>query len=309
MPNKNEHLLRIVSTLAVLVACVLIAIKVYAWQRTGSVSVLGSLLDSLMDALSSLISFAALRYALRPADDEHRFGHGKAESIAAVAQSVFIFFSGLALLLHSGKRLLWGQEVQIADTDFGMLVMLCVIVITLGLVLFQRYVVRKTGSVLIEADLLHYQSDLMMNASIILALFVTGLGYHSVDAVLGILLSLYIVKAALEIASKGINDLMDRELPGEVVAEIHAIASTHDEVQAVHELRTRQSGSQYIIQMHIELDGTMSLMQSHAIADGLERKLASRFDGADVIIHQDPMDLEGVASITNRGPGNADSAG
>lgn len=294
MQQRNERLLRVVSALAVVVACVLIAIKLYAWQRTGSVSVLGSLLDSLMDALSSLISFVALRYALRPADDDHRFGHGKAESIAVVAQSVFIFFSGLALLLHSLKRLFWAQDVEVADTEFGMAIMLTVIVLTLGLVLFQRYVVRKTGSVLIEADLLHYQSDLLMNASIILALFVSSLGYHAADAVLGAMLSVYIIKAALEIAGKGINDLMDRELPEEVAAEILSIAEGHDQVQAVHELRTRQSGSRYIMQMHIELDGSMTLNESHAIADALELKLAQRFDGADVIIHQDPVGINDV---------------
>jgi ferrous-iron efflux pump FieF len=190
--------------------------------------------------------------------------------------------------------LFWAQDVEVADTEFGMAIMLTVIVLTLGLVLFQRYVVRKTGSVLIEADLLHYQSDLLMNASIILALFVSSLGYHAADAVLGAMLSVYIIKAALEIAGKGINDLMDRELPEEVAAEILSIAEGHDQVQAVHELRTRQSGSRYIMQMHIELDGSMTLNESHAIADALELKLAQRFDGADVIIHQDPVGINDV---------------
>lgn len=289
MRLSSEQLLRFVSSAAVVVATILIAVKFYAWQQTDSVSVLGSLLDSLMDALSSLISFAALRYSLRPADDDHRFGHGKAESIAAVAQSVFIFFSGIALLVHSGKRLFVDDTVVVQDVELGMAVMLFVIVLTLALVLFQRYVVKKTGSVLIEADLLHYQSDLLMNAGIIVALFVSSLGYHNVDAVLGVALALYIIKAAVGIANVGVQDLMDRELPSEVVREIEAMVSCHSDVQSVHQLRTRQSGSHYIIQMHIELDGNMTLHEAHSIADKVERQIAMRFKGADVIIHQDPV--------------------
>ena len=284
---------------SVAVALLLIATKLLAWFYTGSASMLASLVDSLMDSMASLINMFALRYAMKPADDDHRFGHGKAESIAALAQSTFIIGSALFLLLYCIERLTASQPVVIEHSGWGIGVMVFAIIVTSLLLLLQRHVYRKTGSTAIKADSLHYRSDLMVNFSIIAALIAVGFGWHNVDAMVGLGIAVYIAYSALRIGREAMQHLMDRELAPELDREIAAIATGHPEVHGVHELRTRQSGVHYFIQMHIELDDDASLLRAHSVADEVEALIRQRFPNSDVLIHQDPVGLVQQGNVGN----------
>lgn len=289
LTDKNRWLV-LVSYASVLVAIILIAVKLVTWFLTDSVSIMASLLDSIMDSLASLVNLVAIRYAIKPADDEHRFGHGKAEALAAVAQAAFIIGSGLLLLLYSIQRLLQPSATELQQTGIGIGVMLFATALTLGLVLLQRHAIRVTNSPLIKTDSLHYQTDLLINLSIIAALLLARFGWTQIDVYLGLAIAAYICWEAGKIGYHSLQSLMDRELPAEIDEQIAAIALNEPGVQGLHELRTRQSGSNYIVQMHIEMNATMQLQQAHAIADSVERKIKVEFPGSDVIVHQDPVE-------------------
>lgn len=274
---------------SVLVAVVLISAKLSVWLYTGSVSILASLVDSLMDSIASIINLFALRYAMKPADDDHRFGHGKAESLAALAQSAFIIGSALFLLLYCIERLLNPVPTIVENSGWGIGVMVFSIAVTSMLLLFQRHVYHMTGSVAIKADSLHYRSDLLVNVSIVFALVATRFGWPSTDVMVGLLIALYIGYSAIRIGLEALEALMDKELAPRLDQEIADIASSHPEVRGIHELRTRQSGLHYFVQMHIELDDDVSLVHAHAVADEVEASIRGRFPHSDVLIHQDPV--------------------
>lgn len=288
--DKNRWLV-LASYASVLVAIILIAIKLVTWFLTDSVSIMASLLDSIMDSLASLVNLVAIRYAIKPADDEHRFGHGKAEALAAVAQAAFIIGSGLLLLLYSIQRLLQPGPVELQHTDVGIVVMLIATALTLGLVLLQRHAISVTNSQLIKTDSLHYQTDLLVNVSIIAALLLARFGWPQVDVYLGVGIATYICWQAGKLGYQSLQSLMDRELPPEIDQQIAAIARRQAGVQGLHDLRTRQSGSNYIVQMHVEMDAAMTLQQAHSIADNIERQIEEAFPGSDVIVHQDPVQV------------------
>lgn len=275
-----------VASASVLVAFTLILVKAYAWWLSDAVSLLASLVDSGIDLLASLINFLAIRYALQPADEEHRFGHGKAESLAGLGQSLFIMGSAIFLLMRGVDRILNPQPLQ--SLDIAVAVMLISIVLTLMLVWYQRKVIAQTQSVAVKADSLHYVSDLLTNLGIIVALVLSVLQFPQADPILAIAISLYIFYTAIQIWNESIQHLLDRELPEEEQRQIEALALRHSDVLGVHDLRTRQSGRQKIIQMHIELDGHLPLYRAHRICDQVENELMEAFPGADVIIHQDP---------------------
>lgn len=274
------------ATASVLVAFTLILVKSYAWWLSGSVSLLASLVDSAIDMLASLINFFAIRYALQPADNEHRFGHGKAESLAGLGQSIFIMGSAIFLLLQAVDRILHPQPLM--KLDIAVAVMVVSIALTLGLVWYQRRVLRQTQSVAIKADSLHYLSDLLTNASILVALILAVLGFPQADAIMAIGIGLYIFYIAIQIWMESVQHLLDRELPEDEQKKIQQLAMKHADVLGVHGLRTRQAGHQKIIQMHIELDGHLPLYRAHRICDQVEADVKKAFPGADVIIHQDP---------------------
>ncbi len=286
---QAERQLRWISTASVLVASTLALSKIIAWWWTDSVSLLASLTDSLLDIAASLINFFAIRYALQPPDAEHRFGHGKAESIAGLAQAGFVGGSALFLLIHALQRFI--HPVTVHETEAGMAVMLFSIVLTLMLVLAQRVVVRNTGSTAIKADSLHYLTDLLSNAGVLLALALTAAGHVWADAVVALLIAVYILHSAWEIGHEAFEQLMDRELPDEDRAKILSLASSVPGVLGVHELKTRRAGTTVIIQLHLEMDPGLTLQQAHEIADEVERALRRSFPGADVITHQDPAGL------------------
>ncbi len=288
LKEKNRWLV-LASYASVLVAVILIGVKLVAWFLTDSVSIMASLLDSIMDSLASLVNLVAIRYAIKPADDEHRFGHGKAEALAAVAQAAFIIGSGLLLFLYSVQRLFQPGASEVQHTDIGIGVMLLATALTFGLVLVQRHAIRVTNSPLIKTDSLHYQTDLLINVSIIAALLLAHFGWAHVDVYLGLAIAAYICWEAGKLGYHSLQSLMDRELPAEIDEQIAAIALNEPGVRGFHDLRTRQSGSNYIVQMHIEMNATMQLQQAHAIADSVERRIKAAFPGSDVIVHQDPV--------------------
>ncbi len=227
---------------------------------------------------------------MTPADREHRFGHGKAEPLAGLGQSAFIAGSAVFLFIEALHRALDPRPVE--NSRIGIAVMLFAIVITIGLVSFQRRVVAKTGSLAIGADELHYRSDVILNGSVILSLVLTSaFGWTILDPLFGAAIGVWIVYSAWQVASRSLMQLMDREIPDEDRARIRAIAQAHGEVSAVHDLRTRAAGPTAFVQLHIEMDGAMTLAHSHVVADEVEASILDAFPNAEVIIHQDPAGI------------------
>lgn len=288
--QDRARLLTLATTASVATAGVLIGGKLAAWLMTGSVSVLASLVDSLMDAAASLINFFAVRYSLTPADAEHRFGHDKVEALAGLAQAAFIAGSAVFLVLHAVDRML--HPHPIAEMQIGMAVMIFAIMATLVLLGVQRYVVRRTGSMAIRADSLHYLTDVFTNLSIIAALALVSFGWESSDPIFAIGIAIYILYSAWQIAHESFHLLIDRELPEEERQKILQIARSHEHSCGVHDLRTRQSGATKFVQLHLELDEGLSLKQAHTIADEVLEAICAAFPSAHVIIHQDPVNLQ-----------------
>jgi ferrous-iron efflux pump FieF len=276
---------------SVTVAVSLIAVKSGAWYYTNSVSILTSLIDSLLDSGASIINLVAVRHALTPADREHRFGHGKAESIAALGQAAIIAGSAAFLLLQGGNRLMHPEPL--AHTQTGVLVMVISLVVTVGLLSFQRHVVKRTKSVAISADSLHYLSDLFTTAAVIVALLLSDyLGWKYADPVFALAIAIYILYSAWRIAASAFDQIMDREFPDQERDRIRDVVMEHPEVLDMHDLRTRSSGTHSFIQLHLELDGKMTLERAHQIADEVQMGLEKAFPEAEVLIHQDPEGLE-----------------
>ena len=288
---EAARLMRLATYASVATATVLIGVKLVAWIYTDSVSLLSTLIDSVLDALASIINLLAVRQALMPADREHRFGHGKAEPLAALGQATFISGSALFLVFEASHRLF--TPAPVSHTGFGIGVMVFAIVATFILTRFQAYVVRKTGSIAIQADALHYFGDLLVNGSVILALLlVSQMGWIWADPIIGLGIAAYILVNAWRIARGAYDMLMDRELPDDDRQRIKDIVQSHPAVIGSHDLRTRASGRDTFIQIHLELDGEMTLLRSHEIADEVEARLLEIFPGAEVIIHQDPHGIE-----------------
>lgn len=284
--EHSERLMRRAGVAAVAVALVLIVIKLVAWEMTNSVSLLASLIDSFLDVLASGLNLIAIRYALIPPDDDHRWGHGKAEAVSGLAQAAFIGGSSLFLFLQAGRHLIEGTPP--IELDVGLWVMGVSLLLTLALVLYQRHVLRQADSLAIEADSLHYVTDILTNLAVILALGLASLGWSIADPILAILIGLYILRAALLIGRKSFHHLMDQELPDDEREQILAVALKDSRVLGVHGLKTRRSGPRYVIQMHLELDGALSLIEAHRIADQVETNIRDAYPGADIITHQDP---------------------
>lgn len=276
---------------SVTVAFTLIIIKFIAYILTGSIAVLSSLVDSVLDAFASVVNLFAVRHALTPADEEHRFGHGKAEPLAGLAQAAFITGSSLFLIFEAINRMV--NPLQIQHSIVGIVVIVISLVFTILLVMFQKHVVRQTQSIAVHADSIHYLSDVATNLSVIVALVLsTYFGWLIADPLFALCIAAYIVYSAWQIASNALNQLMDRELPEVDRERIKKIAMKHSEVKSLHELRTRASGKDVFIQLHLEMDGAIALLKAHTIADEVERELREAFPNADIIIHEDPAGLE-----------------
>ncbi|MBS4702054.1 MULTISPECIES: cation diffusion facilitator family transporter [Aeromonas] len=289
---SHQHYSRwvtLASTAAVVTATLLILGKLIAWLMTDSSSLLASLTDSFMDVSASIINLLAIRYALAPADEEHRFGHGKAESLAGLIQSAFISGSALLLMMHGISSML--NQVPVVRLEAGIWVSAGSILLTLLLVSFQSLVIRKTNSVAIKADMLHYRSDLLLNAGVLVALVLAGQGWYWADGLFAILIGLFLVWGAVQIGYESVQALLDRQLPEEEQARIMALCCAVEGVHGVHDLRTRQSGPTRFVQLHLELDDQLPLVKAHQIADEAELAVRQSFERMEVIIHMDPISV------------------
>jgi ferrous-iron efflux pump FieF len=289
MSPGNSRLLRIATYSSVATASVLILAKLAAWLMTQSVTVLASLVDSLMDAGASLINLLAVRYSLRPADAEHRFGHGKAEALAGLGQATFIMGSAAFLLLQAMDRLVHPQPL--AKVGVGLAVMGFAILATIGLLCVQHYVIRRTQSTAIRADALHYATDLATNTATVIALLLAQLGWHGLDPLFAIAIALYILYSAYRIGDDAIQLLMDRELPAEQRNLIERLAQATPGVLGVHGVRTRQSGQTKVMQLHLALGDHLPLAEAHRVSLEVESRLRAAFPIADILIHQDPVSI------------------
>jgi ferrous-iron efflux pump FieF len=285
-----SRLMRSATYAAVGTAFLLMAVKLVAWLLTDSVALLSSLIDSTLDGLASLVNLVAVRQALQPPDEEHRFGHGKAEPLAGLAQAAFVGGSAMFLVAEAGSRLI--HPVAVRQGAVGIGVMAFAMVATLALVAYQKYVVRKTRSVAIGADSLHYTGDLLINASVIASLLLSmTLGWSLADPVFGMAIAGFLMWNAWGIARDSLDLLMDRELDEEERERILDIARAHERVYDVHDLRTRSAGTRQFIQLHLEMDRSLTLMKAHAVADQVQSRIEAAFPDAEVIIHQDPSGL------------------
>ena len=281
--------------LAILTALLLIIVKGFAWWQTGSVSILASITDSMLDLFASFINMLILRFALMPADRNHSFGHGKAESLAMLAQSAFISGSAVFLLLQSIHRLNAPQVLTNAHIGIG--VTLFSIVITFLLVWYQRRVIVQTDSPAIKADHLHYQTDLLMNVTILISLSLTLWDMMWADAVFAIFIALYILLSAAKMFVDAVQLLLDIALPEQEVMQIEEIVLSDSRVLGFHDLRTRRSGSVRFIQLHLELDDHLSFLEAHDITDSLERRLRQAFPLVDIVIHHEPTSVVQAESM------------
>ena len=288
----NQSYGRLVSRAAIaatVMASSLLLIKIVAWWYTGSVSILAALVDSLVDIAASLTNLLVVRYSLQPADDEHTFGHGKAESLAALAQSMFISGSAMFLFLTGFQHLARPEKMN--APVIGVAVTIIALLCTVILVTFQRWVVRKTQSQAVRADMLHYQSDVMMNGAILIALGLSWYGWHRADALFALGIGVYILYSALRMGYEAVQSLLDRALPDDERQDIFDIVTRWPGVSGAHDLRTRQSGPTRFIQIHLEMDDNLPLVQAHLVAEQVEQAILQRFPGSDVIIHQDPCSV------------------
>lgn len=272
---------------SVATALFLLLLKAYAAWATGSVAMLGSLADTCLDLLASLITLYGVRIAAAPADFDHRFGHGKAEALAALAQVGIIAFSALGIGWRAVDRLLGGEET--ANAEYGIAVSILAILATLGLLAYQRRVIARTRSVAIETDHVHYQSDLLLNLAVIAALVLDQyLGLTGADPVFGILIALWLLRGAWRASSRAVDQLMDREWPEEKRRRFVEVAARHPALKGLHDLRTRTSGAHDFVQFHVWVDPEMSVAEAHRVMDEVEQKLEAEFPGVEILIHIDP---------------------
>ena len=286
MPHREEKLLRQVTIASVSVAIMLIALKLVAAISTNAISMMASLIDSTMDLFASLVTLIAVRIALQPPDEDHRFGHGKAEPLAALAQATFIAGSGAFLLLEAVQRLIRPQSIE--TVDLGIAVMIVSMMATGVLLLFQRHVIRVTQSPAIKADATHYGSDFLVNAATIAALWLAHQGIHWIDPIFGASVGGFILVSAWLVGSKAMDQLMDREVLDGSEALIHSIAVGHPRVQAADHIRTRMAGRTMIIQLYIYLQNDLDLARAHVIGDQVSERIQEKFPGADILIHEEP---------------------
>ena len=272
---------------SIAMATFLIALKAYAAIHTSSMAMLGSLADSGLDLVASLIILLGVRIAAAPADSDHRFGHGKAEALAALVQVILISLSAVFIGIRAAERLLSGA--QTSDAELGIGVSVIAMALTAGLITYQRHVVRKTDSIAIGTDRLHYASDLLLNGSVIVALGLDQFAHWTgADAVFGILIALWLLWGAWTASTHSLAQLMDREWPDELRERFLAATREYPELAGLHDLRTRSSGTHYFAQFHVWVPGEWTVQEAHDRLDAVEERLQQRFPGTEILIHVDP---------------------
>lgn len=288
MSNSKAQWVKIATYASVLTAITLVFIKAVAWVRTDSVGILASLLDSALDVVSSIMIAVAVIISQMPPDDEHRFGHGKAEPLAALAQSIFIAGSAFYLIIYSIERIWHTQPIQHADS--AMLYMTFTLIMTVMLISFQRFIIYKTNSTAIRADSLHYISDVATNLIVIVGLWLSHIQW--LDPLLGFLIAVFILTSAFKIALDSGNQLLDHELPETFRKELQEIILNTPNVKGFNDLRTYQSGPNRFVQFDIELDDNLTLREAHHITEEVTTNLKEHDPDLDVMIHQEPVSLK-----------------
>ena len=271
---------------AVAVAGGLLLAKLWAWQVTGSAAVLGQAADSALDLFGSLVAYGAVRYAAMPADDDHRFGHQKAEALSALFQSLVITASAVLVAAESVRRLLSPQPL--VEPGTAAFVLAGSAAASVALVAFQTLALRRSGSLVVEGDRAHYLGDVIASLGALLAVILAARGLLWADGAAGLVAAAFLLWSVREIAGRAFPQLMDQELPEEDRERIVGIVEAEPGVLGHHALRTRRAGRRRYVQLHVELDPDMRFADAHAIADRVERRLEAAFPDADVIVHQDP---------------------
>lgn len=288
MTADRASLTRSAAYASIGVALLLAVLKGWATWRTGSTAMLGSLADTALDLVASVATLVGVWIAAQPADEQHRFGHGKAEALAAVTQVMLIALSASGIAFRAVERLVNGGETAAAGE--GIAVSLVAIVATVALLAWQRHVIRRTGSLAIRTDHVHYQSDLLLNLVVIAALVLDQfLGFAQADPLLGLAIAGWLLWGAWRAGADAIDQIMDKEWPEEKRQRFIALAARHPELTNLHALRTRSSGSRDFVQFHVDLPGTMSVGEAHAITERVEADVRREFPDAEVIVHIDPQ--------------------
>jgi ferrous-iron efflux pump FieF len=291
MQHANHHAnyafwIKLASTASVVTATLLVTVKTWGWLQTHSVSMLASLIDSSTDLMVSILSFLAVRYALKPADDDHPFGHGKAEALAALAQALMITGSAIYLLLSALEQMV--QPRPLETLELGAWAMGFSLFMTLLLLSIQRVAVAKTGSIAIQADSLHYATDLLSNGAVLLTIGLLMYGWTGLDPWVALLVAGYVLFSAWKIAMVSFDQLMDKQLPISVASEMLAVAQAVDGVVRAHNLRSRQSGSTFVVQLYIDLHPDTPLHESHRLGDAVRDAIIARYPNTDVLVHEEP---------------------
>lgn len=278
------------------VATALLVVKAGAAWATSSVAMLGSLADTGLDLVASLVTLWGVRVAAAPADGDHRFGHGKAEALAALFQVVLIALSAFAIGARAIERILHGETT--AHAEYGIAASILALLLTFALIAYQRHVIARTGSVAIRADNMHYMSDVALNGAVIAALVLDQYAHmKGVDPLFGVGIAFFLLWGAWRSATRAIDQLMDKEWPEEKRQRFLAVAAQHPELRGIHDLRTRSSGSHDFVQFHVWVARDISVAEAHRVMDEVEAKLAQEFPGVEILIHPDPeghVDQEGA---------------
>lgn len=289
--HERSHMTQRAAGISLAVALVLIAMQLYAYFETNAMVILASVLESVIDAIASAAALFALRTAHKGPDHNHRYGHGKAEPLVTLGQAAFVAGSGVYFILESIQRMLNPEPLQ--STGIGIAVMMVSSLMILALLLYQSNVIRRTRSMSIKADFLHYMNDMVVNGLVILALLLSHIqGYHWIDAGMSIIIALYILYAAYRLGRDAAGELMDLELQPKERNAILGIIQQTPGVSGVHDLRTRRSGPDVFIEAHVEMLGQMTLDESHQITDRLESALLAEFPTAHITLHQEPAGIQ-----------------
>jgi len=288
--HERTRLIKSAAYASLIVAVTLVLAKAWGWQATSSIAMLASLADSILDVAASAITFWAVRFSLSPADKEHRFGHGKSEGLAALVQAGIIGASAIYVCVEAIKRFI--NPEQLAHPEAGLTIVLAATAATVLLVFYQHHVGKKTGSLAITADAMHYKADVIVNLSVAVAILVTGwTGWWLVDPLVGIGVGAFILVGAVNIGRHALLILLDHEIPPEDRSRIEQIALGHAEVLGFHDMKTRHGGTHYIVQFHLELDPDISLLKTHQILDEVEDEIRDQYPGCELIVHADPQGL------------------
>lgn len=287
--DTYDYWVKFAARVSVSVALLLLVLKLFAWFDSEASVMLATATDSLLDLFASLVNLFILKVALLPPDHNHKFGHGKAESLGSLFQAAFITGSAILLILNGVDRVI--NPVELVKTDIALGVTVVTIAATLLLVAFQTFVVKKTGSLAINADMLHYKSDLLLNVAVLIALIFSHQFWPSADGVFTVAIGGYLLLSAFNIVRQSLDQLMDKELSELNKRKILKVVTLHEKALGVHNLKTRQSGPMTFIQLHLELDENLSLLDAHTVGEEIEQELLKLFESCEVLIHHDPISI------------------